>query len=260
MGGAKLDISHPVTYNEKLQYLKLYDRNPVYTMMVDKYQVKKYVADIIGEKYIIPTLGCWKSFDEISFNNLPNQFVLKCTHDSGGLYICKDKSHMNYSEAKSKINSSLKRNYYFQGREWPYKNVPHLIIAEKYMEDKNDLELRDYKFLCFSGEPKLMFIASNRQRSKEPYFDFFDMDFNFLNLRHGHPNSPEIPHKPVNFELMKELASMLSKGVPHVRVDFYEVNGSVYFGELTLFHHGGFVPFDPPTWDYKLGELIKLPK
>ena len=126
--------------------------------MVDKYQVKKYVADIIGEKYIIPTLGCWKSFDEISFNNLPNQFVLKCTHDSGGLYICKDKSHMNYSEAKSKINSSLKRNYYFQGREWPYKNVPHLIIAEKYMEDKNDLELRDYKFLCFSGSQLSNFI------------------------------------------------------------------------------------------------------
>lgn len=254
----RLNLKNPRSYNEKLQWLKLHDHNPMYTTMVDKYAAKKYVADIIGEKYIIPTLGVWNSFDEIDFDSLPNQFVLKCTHDSGGLVICKDKSKLDISKAKPELERSLLTDYYANGREWPYKEVPRRIIAEKYMEDTKTGELRDYKFFCFNGNVKWLFIATDRQNREEPYFDFFDMDFNHLPMKHGHPNAPVIPDKPVSFELMKELASKLSQGIPHVRVDFYEVDGHVYFGELTFFHHGGWTPFTPEEWDYIFGEEIEL--
>ncbi len=255
----KLNLRSPKSYNEKLQWLKLHDRRPQYTTMVDKYAVKKYVADTIGEKYIIPTLGVWDKFDDIDFNSLPDQFVLKCTHDSGGLVICKDKNNLDLIKAKAKIESSLHTDYYLSGREWPYKNVPRRIIAEKYMEDSKTGELRDYKFFCFNGVVKWLFIATDRQNREEPYFDFFDMDFNHLPMQHGHPNAPVLPEKPEKFELMKELATKLSQGIPHVRVDFYEVDGAVFFGELTFFHHGGWTPFMPEKWDYIFGEEIDLP-
>lgn len=255
----RLNLSKPKSYNEKLQWMKLYDRNPLYTTMVDKYAVKEYVGNIIGQEYIIPTLGVWDSFDDIDFDSLPNQFVLKCTHDSGGLVICKDKSKLDLSKAKEKIESSLRTDYYMNGREWPYKDVPKRIIAEKYMEDTKTAELRDYKFFCFDGKVKWLFIATDRQNREEPYFDFFDMDFNHLPLQHGHPNAPVMPEKPKSFELMKAFASKLSQGLPHVRVDFYEVDGKVYFGELTFFHHGGWTPFTPEKWDYIFGEEIILP-
>lgn len=255
----KLNLRSPKSYNEKLQWLKLYDRNPLYTTMVDKYAVKKYVSDIIGEKYIIPTLGVWDKFDDIDFDSLPDQFVLKCTHDSGGLVICKDKRTLDLAKARQKIESSLQTDYYTAGREWPYKDVPRRIIAEKYMEDSKTGELRDYKFFCFNGNTKWLFIATDRQNREEPYFDFFDMDFNHLPMQHGHPNAPILPEKPVKFELMKELASKLSQGFPHLRVDFYEVDGEVFFGELTFFHHGGWTPFTPEKWDYIFGAEIKLP-
>lgn len=253
-----LNLHSPKSYNEKLQWLKLYDHNPLYTTMVDKYAAKKYVADIIGEKYIIPTLGVWDKFDEIDFDSLPDQFVLKCTHDSGGLVICKDKKTFDLQRAKDKIESSLQTDYYLLGREWPYKNVPRRIIAEKYMEDAKTGELRDYKFFCFNGKVKWLFIATGRQLREEPYFDFFDMDFNHLPMQHGHPNAPFPLEKPQNFELMKKLACTLSKGIPQLRVDFYEVDGEIFFGELTLFHHGGWTPFNPEKWDYIFGEEIKL--
>lgn len=255
----KLNLSDPKSYNEKLQWMKLYDRNPLYTTMVDKYAVKEYVANIIGQEYIIPTLGVWDSFDDIDFGSLPDQFVLKCTHDSGGLVICKNKRYLDLEKAKQKIEQSLQTDYYMNGREWPYKDVPRRIIAEKYMEDTKTGELRDYKFFCFDGKVRWLFIATDRQNREEPYFDFFDMSFNHLPMRHGHPNAPTTPEKPQSFELMQKLASELSQGLPQVRVDFYEVDGKVYFGELTFFHHGGFVPFIPEKWDYIFGNEIVLP-
>lgn len=255
----KLDLKNPQTFNEKLQWLKLYDRNPEYTNMVDKYEVKALVSEKIGKKYIIPTLGVWDSFEDINFDELPNQFVLKCTHDSGGLIVCNDKAKLNIDEVRQKINKCLKHNYYYFGREWPYKNIKPRIIAEKYMEDSKTKELRDYKFFCFNGEVKLVFIATDRQSNEETKFDFFDENFKHLDFTNGHPNAFKKPEKPINFELMKKLASKLSKGIPQVRIDFYEVDKKVYFGEITFFHWSGLKPFEPEEWDLKFGKMIKLP-
>ncbi|WP_303837284.1 ATP-grasp fold amidoligase family protein [Ruminococcus flavefaciens] len=255
-----LNLDSPRTYNEKLQWLKLYYRNPLYTKLVDKYEVKKIVKSIIGEEYIIPTLGVWEHFDEIDFSKLPKQFVLKCTHDSGGLCICKDKKSFNYQDAKRLIEKCLKQRFYLLGREWPYKGVKPRIIAEPFLEDNKTQELRDYKFFVFDGKVKALFIASDRQKSIDTKFDFFDRDFNWIDVRQGHPNSQNKPEKPVNFDLMISLAEKLGKDMPHVRVDFYEVNGKVFFGEMTFFHHGGWTPFEPEKWDYIFGSWINLPK
>ena len=257
----ELNLDNPKTFNEKLQWLKLYDRKPEYTRMVDKYEAKGYVAERIGEEYIIPTIGVWDKFDDIDFDSLPDKFVLKCTHDSGGLVICKDKSKLDIKAAKKKINKHMKRKYFYIWREWPYKNVKPRIIAEKYMEDEKTAELRDYKFFCFNGEAKLLFIATDRQTAgEETKFDFFDMEYNHLPFTNGHPNAAVPPEKPMCFDEMRSLAEKLSVGIPHLRVDFYEVNGKVYFGELTFSHWSGMVPFDPPEWDDKLGEWIGLSK
>ena len=257
----ELDLDNPQTFNEKLQWLKLYNRKPIYTQMVDKLGAKDYVAERIGSDYIIPTLGVWDSFDDIDFDSLPDRFVLKCTHDSGGLVICRDKAAFNKKAAKKKINKSLKKNYYYSGREWPYKDVKPRIIAEAYMEDEKTAELRDYKFFCFNGKPKALFIATDRQTAgTEVKFDFFDMDFNHLDFRQGHPNAETYPEKPINFDEMKRLAQVLSEGLPHLRVDFYEVNGRIYFGELTFSHFSGMVPFHPEEWDYTFGSWIELPR
>lgn len=256
-----LNLDYPVTYNEKLQWMKLYDRNPLYTRLVDKYEVKNYVANIIGSQYIIPTIGVYSNFKNIDFDMLPQQFVLKCTHDSGGLVICKDKSKLNLNECKKKIGTSLKRNYFLYGREWPYKNVKRRIIAEKYMEDKSSKDLNDYKFFCFNGVPLFLFIATERFNGKGPFTDFFDMDFNHLNFeRGGHKMAPITPQKPRNFDKMKEIAARLSEGLPHVRVDLYDINGMIYFGELTLYPGNGTEPFDPLEWDYEFGKHINLPQ
>lgn len=258
--GKELNLQQPKTYSEKLQWLKLYDRKQIYTDLVDKYQVKKIVANIIGENYIIPTLGVWDRAEDIDFDVLPDQFVLKCTHDSGGLVICKDKKKLDKAAAVKKLNACLKHNFYYAQREWPYKNVKPRIIAEKYMEDNETHELRDYKFFAFDGRVKALFIASDRGSKEETKFDFFDENFNHLPFTNGHPNADIIPKKPQQFELMKELASKLSKKIPQVRVDFYEVNGKVYFGEITFFHWSGMTPFEPEEWDYKFGEWIELPE
>lgn len=256
--GKKLDLDNPKTFNEKLQWLKLHDRKDVYTKMVDKYEVKEYVANIIGKKYIIPTLGVYDKFEDIDFNKLPDQFVIKCTHDSGGLVIVKDKKELNIKNAKKKINKSLRKNYYYGNREWPYKNVKPRIIIEKYMEDKKDKELRDYKLFCFNGKFKVMFIATNRQGDGETCFDFFDRDFKHLPFVNGHPNALNPPHKPSNFDKMVELAEKLSKDIPQVRIDFYDVDDKIYFGEITFFHWSGMVPFEPEEWDKKMGDMIDL--
>lgn len=256
----KLNIETPKTYNEKVQWLKLHDRKPEYTMMVDKHEVKQFVAGKIGAEYIIPTLGVWDCFDQIDFDALPDQFVLKCTHDSGGLAICRDKSKFNKKAAKKKIERCLKHNFFDTCREWPYKNVKPRIIAEQYMEDGQSKELRDYKFFAFDGAVKALFIATNRFGRGETCFDFYDMDFNHLDFTNGHPNASTPPAKPACFEKMRELAEILSKGIPQVRVDFYEVNGAVYFGEMTFAHWSGMEPFRPEEWDEIFGSWIKLPE
>ncbi len=260
--GKKLNLKHPVTLNEKIQWLKLYNRDPRYTEMVDKAAVKDYVARTIGEEYIIPTLGVYDSFDEIDFDALPEQFVLKCTHDSGGLAICTDKATFDYAGARTKIENSLKRNYYrASGREWVYKDVKPRIIAEQYMVDESGYELKDYKFFCFNGTAQMMFIASDRQvQGEETKFDFFDMDFNHLPFTNGHPNATHEIKCPASFTRMRALAEMLATGIPLVRVDFYDINGRIYFGEITFFHFSGMVPFNPPEWDEKLGNMLTLPE
>ena len=255
-----LNLKDPKSFNEKLQWLKLHDRKPEYTRMVDKYEAKQYVAERIGEEYIIPTLGVWECFDDIDFDSLPEQFVLKCTHDSGGLVICRDKAKLDIAAARKKINESLKNNYFWHRREWPYKNVKPRIIAETYMEDTQTAELRDYKFFCFDGEVKALFVATERYAdNEETKFDFFDAEYNHLPFTNGHPNAAVLPEKPVCFEQMKTLAAKLSKGVPHLRIDFYEVDGRVYFGELTFSHWSGMMPFEPAQWDYTFGSWIRLP-
>lgn len=258
---SELNLNNPSTYSEKLQWLKLNDRNPEYTQMVDKYLAKQWVAQRIGEEYIIPTLGVWNSFDEIDFDSLPNQFVLKCTHDSGSLVICLDKNKFDKKRAKKKLERYLNHNYYYESREWPYKNVVPRIIAEEYKVDSSSRELRDYKFFTFNGTAKLLMIASDRQAENvETKFDFFDMNFDHLDFRNGHPNSEgTLPAKPLNFENMRRLSEEVSKGIPSLRVDFYEVDGKIFFGEMTFFHWGGMKPFDPEEWDQKLGDWIQLP-
>ena len=261
--GYKPNLDAPQTFNEKLQWLKLYDRKPLYTQLVDKYRVREYVKEKIGEQYLIPLLGGWDSPEEIDFDALPERFVLKCNHSSGAnaLHICKDKSTLDVEAVKAKLLKGMKRNFYLHGREWPYKNVARKIIAEKYMEDAETSELRDYKFFCFDGVVKALFVATDRQKKgEEVKFDFFDPDYNRLDFRQGHENAPVLPAKPKEFELMKKLARKLSIGIPHVRVDFYEVNGVVYFGEMTFFHFGAWVHFEPEEWDYTFGSWIQLPE
>ena len=252
------NLKNPKTYNEKLNWLKLNDKREIYTKMVDKYEVKKYVADIIGEEYIIQTIEVYDKFDDIDFGKLPKQFVIKCTHDSEGLVICKDKNKLDIKEARKKINKAFKRNFYYIGREWPYKNIKPRIIIEKYMEDEKNQELRDYKFFCFNGEPKAMFIASERGIG-ETKFDYYDLEFNHLDIIQHYPNSQKKIEKPINFDKMIELAKTLSQGLHHLRVDFYEVNGKLYFGELTFYHFSGFQPFLPEKWDKIFGEWLEIP-
>lgn len=257
--GKKLDLENPVTFNEKLQWLKLHNQNPEYSKMVDKYEAKKWVAERIGDEYIIPTLGVWDSFDEIDFNQLPNQFVLKCTHDSGGLVICKDKNHFDKVKAKKKIEASLKRNYFLVGREYPYKAVKPRIIAEQYMEDTATKELRDYKIFTFDGIAKALFISSDRQ-SGQTTADYFDINFKPLDFTWGYPHSKVLPSKPKSFDQMVKAAECLAKDTVELRVDFYEVNGKAYFGEMTFFDGSGFDEFHPEEWDKKFGDMIKLPE
>ena len=258
--GKKLNLKNPNTFNEKLQWLKLYDRNPDYTKMVDKYEVKKYVAKTIGEEYIIPTLGIYNDFDEINFEKLPNQFVIKCTHDSGGNIICKDKTKLDFKNARKKIGKCLKRNYYNAGREWPYKNVKPRIIIEKYMQDGIQDELMDYKFMCFNGKVKCSFVCSERYEKDGLKVDFYDLNWNKMPFQRHYPNSNKDIPKPKNYELMIQLAEKLSKEIPFVTVDFYEINGKVYFGELTFFPGSGFEEFTPEKYDKILGDMLELPK
>lgn len=253
------DLEHPKSFNEKLQWLKLHDKHDEYTKMVDKIEAKEYVASIIGEKYIIPTIGTWNSVDEIDWDSLPNQFVIKATNDSGGVVVCKDKSKLNIQEAKNKLFKLGNRDYTIVSKEYPYKKVQHRYIAEQYIEDESGYELKDYKFFCFDGDAKFLFVATGRQQN-DTRFDFYDKYFNHLPVINGHPNADRWPIKPRNFEEMLDVAGKLSMGIPHVRVDLYNVNGRIYFGELTFFHWSGFCPFEPQEWDFKFGSYLRLPE
>lgn len=262
--GAKMNWENPVNFSEKLQWLKLYDRKPVYTQMVDKYEAKWYVSERIGEEYIVPVVGGpWDDPDQIEFDRLPDQFVLKTTHDCGGVWICRDKSKLDIPAAKAFLRKHLNRDYYLSCREWPYKDVKPRIFAEAYLSGADQGEgLWDYKFFTFNGEPKLMYIARGRdysQKDKQPvYADFFDMDFQHVDLCIDHDNAPVPPERPEHFEGMVSFARKLAQGTKHLRVDFYEANGALYSGELTFFHCGGFQPFHTPQWEPVLGSWICL--
>jgi hypothetical protein len=225
--------------------------------MVDKYEAKKFIAEHIGEDHIVPTLGVWESFEEIDFDALPNQFVLKCTHDSGGLVVCYDKTQLDKQSAKNKIEQSLKHNYFWSSREWPYKNVKPRIIAEKLMKDTPDDALTDYKFFCFNGVPKIMYISKDHGRA--PRTDFYDMEFNHLKIKARDPNAETPPPKPIQFDTMKKFAQILSSGIPHLRVDFYIVDEKVFVGELTFYHMSGLTEITPSEWNLKMGDWIALP-
>ncbi len=259
--GRKLELENPKRFNDKLQWLKLYYRDPLWTQMVDKYGVKEFVSERVGDKYVVPCLGVWEKAEDIEWDKLPNQFVLKTNHDSGnnGVFICKDKSKIDTARWIKRINASLRRDTSIPGREWPYKDVKRCVFAEEYLEDASG-ELRDYKFFCFDGDVKYLFIATERQSGGEVKFNYFDADFNDLGIVQQHPMSDKKIEKPKLFEQMKEMAAKLSKGLPEVRVDLYEVDGKIYFGEYTFFHHGGMVPFHPDKWDYIWGENVVLPE
>ena len=257
----KLNLEDPQTFNEKLQWLKLYYHRPDLTMMADKLAVKQHVASLIGEQYVVPLLGSWDDPAEIDWDALPRRFVLKTNHDGGnyGIVICKDKDRLDKAKAIRKLRASLKRNPYLLGREWPYKNIPRKVFAEQYLEEAGKQELTDYKFYCFDGKVRFLFIASGRQEGHIT-FDYFDENYRHLDVVQTHPPAAVPPEKPEHFELMIQLAEKLSEGLPHVRVDFYQVNGKVYFGEYTFFTHGGWAAFDPDEYDRLLGSYIHLPE
>lgn len=255
--GKKLNLSEPRSFNEKLQWIKLYDHNPMYTLFSDKYAVRKYVADKISEKYLIPLLGHWENVDEIDFRDLPKQFVLKCNHDSGGVIICRDKKSFNIDDAKKKLRKHFARNYYYLSREWAYKDIKKCIICEKYMIDEESGDLRDYKFFCFNGVPKLIQVDFDRFTDHKR--NLYSTNWELLDLTIKCPNDPNrIIPKPEKLEEMLELASELSRGYPQLRVDFYFVNGNVYFGELTVYHGGGIEKFTPESFGDDLGDQVDL--
>jgi len=256
-----LNLKDPQTFSEKLQWLKLYDRNPLYTTLVDKYAVKKWVGDKIGEQYIIPTLGVWNNFDEIDFDKLPDQLVLKTTHDSGGVVICRDKKRFDKQSARLKLTKSLKHDYFYHGREWPYKNVPHRIIAEKYLLDKATQELRDYKFFCFNGYVDNVMVCVDRAKGNTKFY-FFNKDWELLRLNERGKTAPAdfTLEKPASVEKMFELAGILSKNIPFSRVDLYSCNNQIYFGEMTFYPQSGFDRKLLPETDSYFGKLINLPR
>ncbi len=255
--GRELNLDAPRTFNEKLQWLKLHDRQEIYTTMADKYLVKQLVADKIGAEYVIPLIGVWDDVDAIDFDALPEQFVLKCTHDSHGLVICRDKSKLDILAAKEKLRTALSRNFFYISREWPYKNIKPRIIAEQYMEDETG-ELRDYKVLCFDGLPKLIELHQGRFSSLH-YQDFYDTQWRKTTIQQlGETPHPGIAEKPPCLEEMLRLSAELSAGIPHIRVDWYNVNGKLYFGEFTFYDASGFDMFCDDQDDLQLGSWITM--
>lgn len=258
--GKELNLDSPKTFNEKLQWLKLNDRKPEYIMMVDKYAVRKYISDTIGEEYLIPLLGVWDNPDEIDFDALPKQFVLKCNHNSGlGMCICKDKSKLNIEKVKADLRKGMQQDYYLTGREWPYKDVPRKIVCEKYMTDTRTNDLYDYKFFCFGGQVKCFKV--DYDRFIEHHANYYDTSGGILPF--GEAALPPVYDKSIkmtnNLKKMCELAEKLTAGTTFLRADFYDVEGKIYFGELTFYPASGIGSFTDDYWDSRLGEWIKLP-
>ena len=259
--GYPLNLRHPKSFNEKLNWLKLYDHNPFYSTLVDKIAVKQWVAEKIGAKYIIPTLAVWERAEDIDITNLPNQFVLKCNHDAGSTIICYNKTSFDLEAAKKQLRESLNNKFYLKYREWAYKYVKPKILAEKYIADVDVSDVPDYKFFCFNGEVSFLYVATERNNpNTETRFDFFDINYNHLAVLNEHPNADNQPPKPQCFNQMVTFSKILSHGFSHVRCDFYEVNGKLYFGECTLYHCGGMTQFKPFEFDVRLGDMLKLPQ
>lgn len=254
-----INFNNPKTFNEKIQWLKLNYRNEEYTKLVDKYRVKQYITKLIGEEYVIPTLGVWNNVDDIDFKSLPEKFVLKCNNDSGGIVICKNKKDFDEAKAKSFLKERLKNNGYWYGREWPYKNVKPCIIAEKYMEDSISKDIKDYKFFCFNGS--MEFFDIDIDRFIEHRANYYDRNGNFLPFGKTYcpPDYTKKIEMPKNLDKMIELAETISHNTVLSRIDFYEIDGQVYFGEITFYPGSGFSPFTDEKWDYKLGDMINLP-
>lgn len=256
----QLNLNDPQSFNEKLQWLKLHDKNSNYPKLVDKYEVKKIVKDVIGKEHVIKNYGVWNSFDEIDFELLPSNFVLKCTHDSGTVVICRDKKQFDFSQAKAKLEKSLKRNYYYWGREWPYKTIKPRILAEELLVDSSLDELRDYKIYCFNGDPKIIQVISERI-DHEFTVDYFDLNWQHLELSRVKRMTSELDiKKPENLAEMLQMSKELSQEIPFVRVDLYSVNQAIYFGELTFYPASGCVDFKNKENDYMLGKWLVLPK
>lgn len=254
---SKLDLENPKLFNEKIQWLKLYDRNPKYTKMVDKLEVRKIVSEVLGEEYLIPLIGVYETFDEIDFDNLPDQFVLKCTHDSGGIVICRNRSEFDIEKARTKINNSLNRNYYYLYREWPYKNVKPRIICEKLMVDESNKELKDYKVFCFDGEPKIIQLDYNRFINHQRLL--YDCEWNKVEGYFQYKADESVFfEKPKVLNTMLELAKKLSKDFRFIRIDFYIINDEIYFGETTFYPEAGFGKFYPEELNELWGSWIKI--
>lgn len=256
--GERLDLENPRTFNEKMQWLKLHDRNPLYTKLVDKYAVKAWVAERIGAEHVVKTLGVWDNADGITLDGLPDRFVLKTNHDCGGVVVCKDKDSFDLKEAKRLIKRHLDRNYYYISREWPYKNVHPLVFAEEYLEDAAGDGLTDYKLYRFNNGRAITLVCEDRFSEDEFKETYFDEEWNFIDVREsGNSVNPAHP-VPSHFQEMKEMADVLAQGMPFCRVDFFEANGRCYFGEMTLYSSGGFELFDPSEWNEMLGSWIDL--
>lgn len=255
--GTKCNLKNPKTFDEKLNYLKLHDRRDEYSKMADKFEVREYIASKIGKEYLIPLIGVWDNPYQIDFDALPDKFVLKCTHDSASVIICTDKKSFDTDDAIKKLDECLKVNYFYPSREWPYKNIKPRIIAEEYMVDESGTELKDYKIYCFDGKPHLIQVDFGRFVHHER--NLYDTNWNYIDKQIEYPKNPDHQiDKPKSLEKMLELASKLSEGIPSIRIDFYDINGKIYFGEITFYQEAGFAKFEPEEYAYELGELIKI--
>ena len=260
--GKRLDLKNPKLLSEKLQWLKLYDRNPYYTKCVDKYEVKSIVTEKVGADIVVPLLGKWACFDDIDFNSLPNQFVLKTTHASGGIVVCRDKDSFDKEHARTVLERSLGHDFYKGGREWPYKDVPRRIIAEEYIPTLGHPDSVEYKITCMNGEVKFVTFCKGpaHQDLSVRTNDHYDKDFKKLDFYTYYKNSNYPYEKPKTWDRMIEIAEKLSAGIPYVRVDVYDMDGKIYFGEMTFFTWAGFFRFRPKKWDEILGSWLSLPE
>lgn len=260
--GEKPNLENPQKFTEKLLWMKLYGRNPIYTQMVDKYEVKKYVEEHIGQKYVVPAYGVWHSFDEIDFSQLPDQFILKCNHDSGSYVICKDRKTFDKKNAHKILDAALKKNFFWKFREWVYKNVDRRILAEQYIPTLGQKNSVEYKLMCFDGEVKTITVCSGipHQVSAPWNFDNYSRDWKRQNW-YGNSNKPlgKDFKRPKEMDEIIALSEKLSKGIPHVRIDWYITNGQIYFGEFTFYPWAGYIKFEPKEWNLKVGEWMKLP-